>query len=70
MTFPVTAEFKERQTDKDTVNQLLTDIEELAPRIQSRSAEMEVTGRIPIDLIESLKAIGVFRMFVPGAMVA
>ena len=64
MTFPVTAEFQERQTDRDT-NRLLTGIEELAPQIQSRSAEMEATGRIPIDLIESLKAIGVFRMFVP-----
>jgi alkylation response protein AidB-like acyl-CoA dehydrogenase len=65
MTFPVTAEFQERQTDKDVTNQLLAGIEELAPQIQSRSAEMEVTGRIPIDLIESLKAIGVFRIFVP-----
>jgi alkylation response protein AidB-like acyl-CoA dehydrogenase len=26
---------------------------------------MEVSGRIPTDLIESLKSIGVFRMFVP-----
>ncbi len=26
---------------------------------------MEASGRIPNDLIESLRAIGVFRMFVP-----
>ena len=65
MTFPVTTEFKERQTDKDAANQVLEDIEGSAPQIQSRSAEMEITGRIPIDLIKSLKAIGVFRMFVP-----
>ncbi|MBV9878379.1 MAG: hypothetical protein JO025_26850 [Verrucomicrobia bacterium] len=41
MTFPVTAEFQERQTDRDT-NRLLAGIEELAPQIQSRSAEMAV----------------------------
>jgi hypothetical protein len=54
-----------RQTDKDATHQLLADIEELASQIQSRSAEMEASGRIPIDLLESLKAIDVFRMFVP-----
>jgi alkylation response protein AidB-like acyl-CoA dehydrogenase len=51
--------------NKDASNQLLADIEDLAPQIQSRSAEMEASGRIPVDLIESLRAIGVFRMFVP-----
>jgi hypothetical protein len=61
----MTTEFKERHGDKDPANQLLADIEELAPYIQSRSAEMEASGRIPIDLIESLRAAGVFRMFVP-----
>ena len=65
MTFPMTTEFKEWNADKNVTNQLLADIEELAPHIQSRSAEMEASGRIPIDLIESLRAIGVFRMFVP-----
>jgi indole-3-acetate monooxygenase len=65
MTFSMTTEFKERNAGKDAANQLLADIEELAPYIQSRSAEMEATGRIPIDLIESLRAIGVYRMFVP-----
>ena len=61
----MTTEVKKWNASKDAANQLLADIEELAPQIQSRSAEMEANGRIPIDLIESLRAIGVFRMFVP-----
>jgi indole-3-acetate monooxygenase len=61
----MTTAFKERNAGKDAANQLLADIEELAPDIRCGSAEMEATGRIPIDLIESLRAIGVFRMFVP-----
>ncbi|MBV8813551.1 MAG: acyl-CoA dehydrogenase family protein [Verrucomicrobia bacterium] len=60
----MTSEFK-RNAGKHAANQLLADIEELAPYIQSRSAEMEASGRIPIDLIESLRAIGLFRLFVP-----
>ena len=52
-------------TTRKSKDRLLTDIQELAPSIQSRSGEMETTGRIPTDLIESLNAIGVFRMFVP-----
>jgi alkylation response protein AidB-like acyl-CoA dehydrogenase len=65
MTFSTTAGFKERGVGKDASNRLLADIQELAPHIQSRSGEMEASGRIPTDLIESLRAIGVFRMFVP-----
>jgi len=65
MTFSTTTWFKERDAGKDAANQLLADIRELTPYIQSRSGEMEASGRIPIDLIESLRAIGVFRMFVP-----
>jgi indole-3-acetate monooxygenase len=65
MRFPMTTEVKERNADKDAANRLLANIEELAPQIQSRSAEMEASGLVPIDLIESLRAIGLFRMFVP-----
>ena len=65
MTFSTTTGFKERSPGKDATNQLLADIQELAPHIQSRLGEMEASGRIPNDLIESLRAIGVFRMFVP-----
>src|SRR5262249_58023926 len=44
---------------------LLADIRVLAPDIASRRAEIEAGRRIPPDLVEALKSIGVFRMFVP-----
>jgi indole-3-acetate monooxygenase len=65
MDFSTTTRFKEPGTKKSSTDRLLASIRELAPDIQSRSGEMEATGRIPTDLIESLKATGVFRMFVP-----
>jgi alkylation response protein AidB-like acyl-CoA dehydrogenase len=65
MEFSTTIELKERGASKDATNRLLADIQALAPSIQSRSGEMEASGRIPTELIESLRAIGVFRMFVP-----
>jgi len=47
------------------VDKLLTDIQALAPELVARSAEIEDSRRIPLDLVEKLKAIGVFRLFVP-----
>jgi alkylation response protein AidB-like acyl-CoA dehydrogenase len=44
---------------------LLADIRELAPAIRARAAEIEAGRRIPLDLVEALRSIGVFRMFVP-----
>jgi len=49
----------------DNVKNLLAQIEELRPVITSRAAEIEAGRRIPIDLVEAIKAIGIFRMFVP-----
>lgn len=46
-------------------NRLLADIAELAPRISQRVAEIEAGRRMPPDLVEVLRSIGVFRMFVP-----
>jgi alkylation response protein AidB-like acyl-CoA dehydrogenase len=48
-----------------TAKRLLADIQKLAPDIKSRAAEIEAGRRIPPDLVETLKSIGVFRMFVP-----
>jgi indole-3-acetate monooxygenase len=48
-----------------TANRLLADIQELQPTIACRAAEMEACRQIPPDLVEALKSIGVFRMFVP-----
>jgi alkylation response protein AidB-like acyl-CoA dehydrogenase len=44
---------------------LLADIRELTPALAARSAEMEAEGRIPIDVVQLLKAVGAFRLFVP-----
>src|SRR6201987_6169295 len=44
---------------------LLANIRELAPGITSRAAEIEAGRRMPLDLVEALRSIGVFRMFVP-----
>jgi alkylation response protein AidB-like acyl-CoA dehydrogenase len=43
---------------------LLADIRALAPDIAARAAEIERVRRIPLDLVEELRSIGVFRMFV------
>jgi alkylation response protein AidB-like acyl-CoA dehydrogenase len=48
-----------------TARRLLADIRKLAPHITSRAAEIEARRRIPLDLVETLRSIGVFRMFVP-----
>src|SRR5215469_3568795 len=44
---------------------MLADIASLAPEITSRAAQFENARRIPLDLIDELKSIGVFRMLVP-----
>src|SRR5258707_12796341 len=49
----------------NTAERLLADIRELAPVITARAAEIEAGRRIPPDLVEALRSIGVFRMFVP-----
>jgi alkylation response protein AidB-like acyl-CoA dehydrogenase len=38
----------------------------LEPEISSRIVEMESSGRVPDSLIDSLRTIGIFRMFVPA----
>jgi indole-3-acetate monooxygenase len=52
-------------TTRTAVKRLLADIRELAPDIAARAAEIEARRRIPPDLVETLRSIGVFRLFVP-----
>ena len=52
-------------TNPNTNEHLLAGIRELAPEITARTAEFEAARRIPPDLVERLKALGMFRMFVP-----
>src|SRR6516165_1841700 len=49
----------------NAAERLLVDIRELATGISSRAAEIESGRRMPPDLVEALRTIGVFRMFVP-----
>jgi alkylation response protein AidB-like acyl-CoA dehydrogenase len=44
---------------------LLIDIRELTPAIVARAAEFEAERRLPEDVVDVLKAIGAFRLFVP-----
>jgi indole-3-acetate monooxygenase len=48
-----------------TAKRLLADIRELGPDISARAAEIEAGRRIPPDLVDTLRSIGVFRLFVP-----
>ena len=48
-----------------TAKRLLIDIQELTPALGARAAKMEAEGRIPEDVVDLLKAIGTFRLFVP-----
>jgi alkylation response protein AidB-like acyl-CoA dehydrogenase len=44
---------------------LLIDIRELTPAIAARTAEIEAERRVPDDMVNMLKTIGAFRLFVP-----
>src|SRR5258708_9905561 len=50
---------------KNPVKHPFAEIQELAPAISSRAAEIEAARRMPPDLVEAMKSIGVFRIFVP-----
>jgi indole-3-acetate monooxygenase len=49
----------------EAFDRLLADVRDLAPVITARVAEMETGRRVPLDLIETMRSIGIFRMFVP-----
>jgi alkylation response protein AidB-like acyl-CoA dehydrogenase len=51
-------------TLSDRADRLLDDIQQGAPDISARAAEIETARRLPLDLVETLRSIGVFRMFV------
>jgi alkylation response protein AidB-like acyl-CoA dehydrogenase len=48
-----------------TTGDLLAAIRTLAPEITARAAEIEAVRRIPRDLVEKLRSIGLFRISVP-----
>ena len=47
------------------VERMLADIRGLAPEITAQAAEFEEARRIPLELVETLRSIGVFRIFAP-----
>src|ERR1700731_4537008 len=49
----------------ETSSRLLADIRRIAPAIAARAAEIEAARRVPLDLVEILRSIGVFRMLAP-----
>jgi alkylation response protein AidB-like acyl-CoA dehydrogenase len=55
----------EMSATRTAAERLLDQIDELAPEIAARAAEIEAGRRIPPDLVETLRSIGVFRMLVP-----
>jgi alkylation response protein AidB-like acyl-CoA dehydrogenase len=48
-----------------TADRILADIRAMAPEITARIAEMERERRMPLDLVERLRSIGLFRIFAP-----
>ena len=50
---------------RDIARRVLDNIQALAPDIAARTAEIEAARRLPSDLAELLRSLGVFRMFVP-----
>jgi alkylation response protein AidB-like acyl-CoA dehydrogenase len=50
---------------RDPHKGMLLGIRELAPEITARAAEIEAARHLPRDLVERLKSIGLFQMFVP-----
>jgi alkylation response protein AidB-like acyl-CoA dehydrogenase len=46
-------------------NSILADIQALAPEITTRAAQIEAERRVPLDLVEKLRSIGVFRALAP-----
>jgi indole-3-acetate monooxygenase len=49
----------------DVTERILADIQALAPEINSRAAEIEAARRVPLDLVEKLRSIGIFRVLAP-----
>lgn len=50
--------------DQDSTG-LVSVVRELGPEISARAGEIEAGRRLPVALVERLKAAGLFRMFVP-----
>jgi alkylation response protein AidB-like acyl-CoA dehydrogenase len=51
-------------SDKTKAEAMIADIKQLAPSITARIEEIEAGRRLPLDLVKTLRQIGIYRMFV------
>jgi indole-3-acetate monooxygenase len=49
----------------DIAQRMLVQLEELAPAIRARAISIEKARQLPADLVDELRAIGLFRLYVP-----
>jgi alkylation response protein AidB-like acyl-CoA dehydrogenase len=54
-----------QSTLNEAADRMLAEIRALAPTIAARAGEAEAAGRIPADILQMLKSVGVFRMTAP-----
>ncbi|CDY75327.1 Pigment protein [Caballeronia glathei] len=50
---------------RNEAQRMLADIQELAPGLAARAAEIEAARKLAPDVVDTLKSVGIFRMFVP-----
>jgi alkylation response protein AidB-like acyl-CoA dehydrogenase len=55
----------DRLAPADRGQAMLSDVRALADQLQPRAAEFEAARRMPLDVVEQLREIGVFRMYAP-----
>ena len=54
-----------QSTPNEVVDRMLAAIRALAPTLAARASEAEAAARIPADILQMLKSVGVFRMTAP-----
>jgi indole-3-acetate monooxygenase len=54
-----------QSTNNEAADRILSELDGLAPIIAARAAEAEEARRIPADIIQMLKSVGLFRMTAP-----
>jgi alkylation response protein AidB-like acyl-CoA dehydrogenase len=67
-TYVQTSEQKQlvtQSTNNEAADRILSELDSLAPIIVARAAEAEAARRIPADIIQMLKSVGLFRMTAP-----
>ena len=54
-----------QSTNNEAADRILSELDALAPTIAARAAEAEEARRIPADILQMLKSVGLFRMTAP-----